>query len=213
MSSRSPFDAVTLDAFGTLVELVDPVEPLRDALAARGVERDAEAVGRAFRAEVAYYLPRSWEGRDEESLARLRRECARVFLTDLGAPLDPEEFAPSFAASLRFRLLPGVADTLGLLETSGLALACVTNWDISFADYVSPLGIAGRFRAIVTSAEAGAPKPEPAVFELALARLHVPAARAVHVGDTEADREGARRAGLAFEPTPLATLPARLGLR
>ena len=212
MPSRAPFDAVTLDAFGTLVELVDPVEPLRDALADRGVERDPEAVAHAFGEEVAYYLPRSWEGRDEESLALLRRECARVFLADLAAGLDPEEFAPAFAASLRFRLLPGVADALDLLERRGLALACITNWDISFGDYVAPLGIADRFRAIVTSAEAGAPKPEPAVFELALARLDVPASRAVHVGDTSADHEGARSAGLAFEPTPLATLPARLGL-
>jgi hypothetical protein len=33
------------------------------------------------------------------------------------------------------------------------------------------------------------------------------------VGDEDVDRDGARAAGLAFEPTPLATLPERLGLR
>jgi len=31
-------DAVTIDAYGTLVQLRDPVPALRDALAARGVE-------------------------------------------------------------------------------------------------------------------------------------------------------------------------------
>ena len=212
MPSRADLDAVTLDAFGTLVELVDPVEPLRQALAERGVEQGPDAVSHAFRAEVAYYLPRSWEGRDSESLATLRRECARVFLTDLGASLDPTAFAPAFAASLEFRLLPGVVGAIDTLRASGLALACVTNWDISFASYMAPLGIADRFEVLVTSAEAGAPKPDPATFELALSRLGVAPGRALHVGDTEADRAGARAAGLAFEPTPVATLPARLGL-
>jgi hypothetical protein len=72
-------DAVTIDAFGTLVELIDPVPALRSALQERGIERSPELVGAAFRAEAAYYGPRSSEGRDEETLARLRDDCARVF--------------------------------------------------------------------------------------------------------------------------------------
>ena len=210
MSRR--FDAVTIDALGTIVELRNPVEHLRAALSERGVERDAAAVTRAFAAEVAYYVVHSYEGRDDRSLADLRRECARVFLEDLGAELDSVEFAPAFVASLEFRLLPEIEETLTVLHAAGLALACVTNWDVSFTSYLEPLRIADRFDAIVTSAEAGAPKPDPAVFRLAVARLGVSAERAVHVGDSDADREGARAAGLAFEPVPLATLPARLGL-
>jgi FMN phosphatase YigB (HAD superfamily) len=50
------------------------------------------------------------------------------------------------------------------------------------------------------------------VFRLALERLGVSAGRALHVGDGDADRDGAAAAGLAFEPAPLATLPERLGL-
>ena len=63
---------------------------------------------------------------------------------------------------------------------------------------------------MVTSAEAGAPKPAPQVFELALARLGATAARTVHVGDAEADAEGARAAGLRFEPAPLADAARRI---
>jgi FMN phosphatase YigB (HAD superfamily) len=36
--------------------------------------------------------------------------------------------------------------------------------------------------------------------------------RAVHIGDEESDRQGAEAAGMGFEPVPLASLPARLGL-
>ncbi|MGH3033977.1 MAG: HAD family hydrolase, partial [Gaiellaceae bacterium] len=54
--------------------------------------------------------------------------------------------------------------------------------------------------------------PDPAVFRAALQRLGVAPERAVHVGDSDADRAGAEAAGLAFEPAPVATLPERLGL-
>jgi hypothetical protein len=41
-------DAVTVGAFGTLVELVDPVPGLRESLRALGVERNEEAVAAAI---------------------------------------------------------------------------------------------------------------------------------------------------------------------
>lgn len=206
----APLEAVTIDAFGTLVELVDPVEPLRAALAATGVERSAAAVAEAFAAEVAYYLPRAHEGRDPASLASLRRDCAGVFLRELGADADPAAFAPAFVESLAFRPLPGVPEALGELRARGLRLACVSNWDVSLGDALAAAGLAALLHAVVSSAEAGAPKPDPRAFRLALERLGIEPARALHVGDDEADRRGAAAAGLAFAPPPLSTLPARM---
>jgi putative hydrolase of the HAD superfamily len=197
-------DAVTIDAFGTLVELDDPVAPLDQALRTRGVERDREAIAAAFRAEAEYYVPRSSSGRDAASLALLRRDCAAVFLDALDAPLDPESFATPYVEALVFVPLPGVLDALRSLRLRGLALAVVSNWDVALAEHLDRLGIGAWFDAVVTSAEAGAPKPEPAIFELALERLRVPPERALHVGDSPADEEGARAAGLHFAPAPLA---------
>ena len=204
--------AVTIDAFGTLVELVDPVKPLRRALAVQGYEREEAAVERAFAAEAKVYVARSHEGRDEETLARLRRDCAAVFLEELGVPLEPAAFAPAFVAALEFRLLPGTVQALDRLQAASLRLACVTNWDYTLPEHLARLGVASRFQTVVTSAEAGVQKPDPAIFRLALARLGVEPSRVLHVGDSEADRLGARAAGLAFAPVPLATLPERLGL-
>jgi HAD superfamily hydrolase (TIGR01509 family) len=212
MRSASEVDLVTVDAFGTLVELVEPYDRLGDALAARGVERDRDAVAAAFAAEAAYYIARSHEGYDTASLARLRRECVAVFLTELGADLDPGEFAPTYVEALEFRPIAGAKAALERLRAAGLALACVGNWDISLEEHLARLGLSSYFGIVVTSAEAGAPKPDPAPFRLALGRIGVNASRALHVGDTEADRKGAAAAGLAFEPAPLATLPSRLGL-
>ena len=210
--TASDLDAVTVDANGTAVELDDPTDRLQAALAERGVERERDVVGAAFRAEVAYYLPRTLEGSDEASLADLLRRCTGVFLEHAEAGLEPEAFAPAFADSIRFRPLPGAVEALGRLQGAGLALACVSNWDASLADQLERAGVGHYFATVVSSAEAGAAKPDPGAFAVALERLGVKPERALHIGDTEADSDGAAAAGLAFEPVPLATLPERLGL-
>jgi putative hydrolase of the HAD superfamily len=208
--TAADLDAVTIDAFGTLVTLRDPNAALRRALRARGVKRTPEQVAAAFAVEGRYYRDRSHEGADEASLALLRRDCAAVFLEAIEADLDPEEFARPYVEALEFEPVPGAVDAVSELERLGLGLAVVSNWDVALHGYLEQLGLAGRFEAVVTSAEAGAPKPDPRIFELALERLRVPPERALHVGDSEADEEGARAAGMAFAPAPLADLPARL---
>jgi putative hydrolase of the HAD superfamily len=200
-------DAVTIDAYGTLVRLHDPVPALRDALAVRGVVRSDDAVRDAFAAEVAYYVPRSHEGRDAVSLAALRHACTRVFLDAAGAePLDAGEFP--FVESLAFDLVPGGRRACDDLSRAGLRLCVVSNWDIGLTEHLQRLGLD---LPVVTSAEVGAAKPDPAVFELALHRLAVAdPVRAVHVGDDAADEAGARAAGMRFEPAPLAEAAQRI---
>jgi HAD superfamily hydrolase (TIGR01509 family) len=209
--TAADLDAVTIDAFGTLVRLRDPFDALEWALRERGVERTRGEIAAAFAEEGRYYRERSYEGADEASLALLRRDCAAVFLRALGADLDSAEFAPAYVATLEFELLPGTTDAVAELERLGLRLGVVSNWDMALPGYLHELGLAERFAAVVTSAEAGAPKPDPRIFRLALERLGgVRPERALHVGDSEADELGARAAGMAFAPAPLADLPARL---
>jgi putative hydrolase of the HAD superfamily len=200
-------EAVTIDAFGTLVGLRDPLPLLRAALAERGVERSLGEVRRAFEREATYYVPRSHEGRDEATLALLRRDCASVFLEAAEAPLDPDEFAGPFVAALVFELVPGAREACTGLAQAGLRLCVVSNWDVGLHDHLARLGLD---LPVVTSAEAGAAKPDPRVFRLALERLRARAERTVHVGDSAADEEGAAAAGLRFEPAPLADATRRI---
>ena len=214
MPSSNPagLDAITIDAFGTLVELENPVGRLRAALAERNVDRDEQSVATAFAAEVEYYLVHKGEGRDDASLLDLRTRCAGVFLDGVAPDLDAEEFGPAFVDALVFRPLDGVVPALERLSRAGLELACVSNWDAGIGEQLERAELRGFLSAVVSSAEAGAEKPDPRVFAEAVERLGVRAERALHVGDDEADQAGAAAAGLAFEPAPLATLPARLGL-
>ena len=196
-------DAVTVDGFGTLIEVESPVPRLQTALARRGMERSPAEVEAAFAAEVGYYRPRAHLGRDEASLENLRRDCVRVFLDHVGTAIGAESFVDDFIDALVFRPVGGAVGALEDLRARGLRLAVVSNWDCSLPETLGRLGL-DRFDAIVTSAEAGAPKPDPAPFALALERLGVQAHRAVHVGDENADAVGARAAGMHFAPSPLA---------
>ena len=203
-------EAVTVDGFGTLLELEDPVPRLVQALADGGVRRSPSDVAGAFAKEAAHYRPRAHLARDAAGLERLRRDCVQVFLDALAAPLEPEEFVEPFMAALVFRPVEGAIDALATLRQHDLKLAVVSNWDCSLPERLEMLGLSESFDVIVSSAEAGVPKPELQPFLLALERLRVPAGRALHVGDEDVDEQGAAAAGMSFAPAPLATAVATL---
>ena len=182
------FPSVTKDGPGVLLE---------------SVERSEEDVAAAFAAEARHYRPRSHLGRDDASLALPRRECVEVFLREARAELAPETFVDAFIGALVFEPVPGAAETVEDLRARGLELAVVANWDRSLHEHLERLELDRLFDAVVTSAEAGAAKPDPAIFRAALERLDVEPARALHVGDEEIDEQGARAAGMRFAPAPL----------
>jgi putative hydrolase of the HAD superfamily len=181
------------------------VPSLVRSLAERGVDRDPELVRAAFRAEVAYYRPEAVRGRDAASLARLRCDCTGVFLEAAGAALQAESFVDDFMAAIRFEAVPGAIETLEQLRGRGIALAVVSNWDVGLPEHLGRIGADRLFSAVVTSAEAEAAKPDPAAFRLALERLEVEPARALHCGDEDEDEQGAAAAGMRFAAAPLVT--------
>ncbi|MDQ2939125.1 MAG: HAD-IA family hydrolase [Actinomycetota bacterium] len=182
--------AVFLDALGTLVELEPPWVGLRDALG-DGIP-EAQLVP-AVRAEMAYYKAHSHEGRDPESLADLRARCAELLSRELGTEVDVE----TLVESIRFDPYPDAEPALRQLRSQGLKLVCVSNWDCSLGDVLERCGLAAHLDGGVSSAEAGARKPDPAIFKAALALAGCGAPEAVHIGDTrEEDVEGAEAAGI-----------------
>jgi putative hydrolase of the HAD superfamily len=185
-----PTKAVLLDALGTLVELEPPYERLAAAL---GGGVPLERVRRAMRAEMAYYRAHSHEGRDAASLAELRERSARVLSDELGLEVP----VATMMAAIRFRAYPDARPALAELGDRGLRLVCVSNWDCSLSDVLGDVGLLGRLDDVVASATAGARKPDPAIFELAVARAGCAPAEALAVGDTpEEDLAGAAAAGV-----------------
>jgi putative hydrolase of the HAD superfamily len=180
--------AVLLDALGTLIELEPPWPHLADDL---GV--DPSAAERAMRAEMSYYRDHAHEAFDEASLRGLRERCAALISAELGREVSVERMM----AAIRFRAAPDAAPALDELRRRGLRLVCVSNWDYALPAVIERCGLGGRLDAVVTSAGAGARKPDPAIFRIALELAGCEPAEALHVGDTAGeDVDGARAAGI-----------------
>jgi putative hydrolase of the HAD superfamily len=175
---------------GTLVHLIPPGPALA---AAFGV--DLETAERAFRAEVDFYLAHQLEGSDPKTLADLRERAAAVLADAAGVPRDGAVGA--LMASLRFEAFADAAPALEQLRARGMRLVVVSNWDWSLTDVLGGAGMLPLLDGVITSAEVGAAKPDPAIFEAGLAAAGCSAGEAVHVGDSvDHDVEGARAAGI-----------------
>ncbi len=190
-----------LDALGTLVYFERPGPHLRTELRERiGLDVSDEQASAAIRAEIRHYRANLHRGRDAETLAALRRECATVMLEHLpptAREADLGVITGALVASIRFTPYPDAVATLEALRGRGLRLVVLSNWDFSLHEMLARTGIDALVDGAVSSAEYGIAKPDPAIFEHALALAGVTAAEAWHVGDSvDADVVGARTAGV-----------------
>jgi putative hydrolase of the HAD superfamily len=193
--------AILLDALGTLIELQPPAPLLCDELERRfGMHLRITEAERAIATEIGYYREHFDDGADAEELAELRRRCVVAMRDELppdAASVPIEALTEALLASITFRVFPDVGFALGSARTRGVKLIVVSNWDVSLHDVLARLGVSPLLHGVVTSAEYGARKPDPSIFGGALELAGVPAAKAVHVGDSlEDDVAGARAAGI-----------------
>lgn len=190
--------AVLLDALGTLVELQPPAPRLQRLLRKAGFEVSEKRAAAGFAAEIAYYLDHHLEGSEREPVERLRDRCAEELRRALDLPgLDHATARRAMLGSLEFRPYPDVLPALEELRERGLRLVIASNWDCSLPEWLGPTGIMELVDGVVTSAEVGAPKPNPHVFERALAIAGVEPGAALHVGDkVDNDLDGAAAAGI-----------------
>jgi putative hydrolase of the HAD superfamily len=124
---------------------------------------------------------------------------ARVGLEAAGVPGDLDALAFAVRDARRRRTPPSVLDpdvpqVLEALCARGWRLAVVSNWGADLAAALAEYGIARYFECVVDSATAGAAKPDPRIYEVACAGLHVEPGECVHVGDSVVDDVGVARA-------------------
>lgn len=111
--------------------------------------------------------------------------------------LVPRLRADHRAANLWRVPLEGAHEAVTALRRAGLRTGVVSNADGRAAALLAAAGLAPALEVIVDSHLEGVEKPDPEIFRRALARLGVPAARTVFVGDIwSIDGEGSRAAGL-----------------
>ena len=134
----------------------------------------------------------------------MQRECE--FIREVGIEKHVAQIAWELLQSGHYlfaansiTLYDDVVPTLAHLRDAGFKLAIVSNWDTPLDPLTERLGIAEYFDAIVASHDARvrSEKPDPHIFNYALAAVGISAKETVHVGDTyEADIVGARSVGI-----------------
>jgi putative hydrolase of the HAD superfamily len=197
--------AVFFDAGGTLIHPDPPVEEIY----AR--EFSSTTAARFSSADLSRALTQTWsevhaESRDDRyGGVRGEAEFWRAFLNRVRGLLDGGVVSPEIFARLaaHFRdpaswaVFEDVRGTLAALESRGMPMAVVSNWDSSLPALLEKLGLARYFRVVSVSAIEGTGKPSPEIFRRTCDRLEISAVEVLHVGDSLAeDYDGARAAGL-----------------
>lgn len=105
---------------------------------------------------------------------------------------------------------PDTAEVLASLKDRGIKVAVLSNIAFDIRPAFADLGVEHLVDAFVLSFEVGAIKPDPKIFEHALAALGSEPERTLMIGDSEEADGAARKVGCAFalvEPVPLAERP------
>lgn len=98
---------------------------------------------------------------------------------------------------------PGVLAYLEEAEALGLRLAIASSASRGYLDeHLIRLGLAGRFDVVVGREDAGVPKPDPAVYRVAIDELGVSASSAIAFEDSPNGIAAAKSAGLACVAVP-----------
>lgn len=198
-----PLQAIFFDIGDTLV-FDDP--PLKDRIVAAaqfaGVTLDSGRLPEAFRAAEAFAVTRYVAGITWNAPGALR-ETMRVFLSALDLPPLSDSnwtaFASAFTSAPFTRCTPPeVVPLLDELKRRGFILGTISDWEDTLPEVLSGLGLLSYFDALAISAVVGVTKPNPLLFEDALAQVSLPPSTCLHVGDWyELDAAGAEAAGMS----------------
>lgn len=174
-----------------------------------GVLLDSEQVWDEVRRGLAADAGRPWPASATAAMLGMSTAEWSAYLADVvGVPGPPERVAAAVIDRVaeRYRralpLLPGAVEAVRRLAVRWpLGLASSSPRRLIDA-VLAAAGLAGAFRATVSTEEVAAGKPDPAVYEEAVRRLGVVARPAVAVEDSSNGIRSAAAAGLAVVAVP-----------
>lgn len=202
--------AVFFDWFNTLARYEPPREVLQSqTLQEFGIKVSSEKLRHALWVADGDYFEENARSpirkRSPEDQAQVYVRYQKTVLTEAGIniPATSETLLKvmqrmrQLAGTLKFVLFDDVLPVLKTLKKQKLILGLLTNLDRDMKPICQSLGLESYLDFFVTSAEAGADKPEPPIFLEALKRAKAEATEAIHVGDQyKVDVIGAKNVGI-----------------
>lgn len=198
--------AVLFDLYGTLLAFGD-MECAWRAWGGLIHERLTRAGGRIDPATFPRLLEEVFAGSGPEPEGEgltVHERRLLALAAQVGAAFGPDDARAMATDGLALwqqevKLALGAREVLAALRDRGYATGLVTNFD--HPPHVKNLlrqhALEPLLDVVVISGEVGLKKPDPAIMELALESLGVPAAEAAFVGDSPEDVQAARGAGMA----------------
>jgi putative hydrolase of the HAD superfamily len=186
---------IFLDAVGTLFGVDGSVGQIYGDLAhGYGIEADASALNQAFSRAFKVAPPMAFGVDQGSSVADQEyswwRLVAQQTFSSAGV-LD------HFSTADPWVVYPDVQVSLERWRQQGIELGIISNFDSRLYRVLEALNLANYFQSVTISSEAGAAKPDPHIFTIALQKHHCQPTSAWHVGDSQGDDiVGARVAGL-----------------
>jgi putative hydrolase of the HAD superfamily len=197
------FDAVLFDFSGTLFHVESAAEALEAALGpefvswAPALKRWGAINGSGTPDELPEHLAEAWARRD------LDRAAHRAAYSGLSvhAGLTREQADRLYDRGTTPQAWHPFADTAPVLhklhaEQTSVAVVSNIGWDPR--PVIAAYGLTEYLPVLVLSDERGVLKPDPRIFEIALAELDADPARAVMVGDNPDADGGAAALGCTF---------------
>ena len=193
-----PLGCVLFDAGDTLLAPAPSFQGRFVAVAAdQGLPLEEAAVDAAIAAAVrAAAWPEDWT--DPATQREFWMGFYREILTSLGHADDGLQLAEALFASFSdpasYQLFDDVRPALEELAGRGITLGVVSNFEPWLADILALQEIDHLFATVAISGVLGVAKPDPGIFEAALAEAGADPSATVHVGDQPANDVAAARA-------------------
>lgn len=203
--TRPALRAVCFDAAGTLFHPVRPIGELYAMVAARhGIAADPAVLHERFRRAFAAAPPLAFPDVPASELRARERAWWRAVVGEVFASVPTPDFEAYFdelfaffGSAAAWRVDPDARPLLQDLRARGAGVLVVSNFDARVRTVLAALDLAPLIDRITISSEAGAAKPDPAIFATALAAAGLAADEVLHVGDTaREDFAAARAAGI-----------------
>ena len=221
MGQRTPIQAITFDAAGTLMGIAEPVGETYARFAQDlGAKLSPRALDEGFRGAFAHMPPMAFPGLDEVQRLRAERDWWRALvervvrhagsLPDFDFEAYFDALFSHYANGAAWRAYPEAHQALRSARGRGLRVGVVSNFDSRLPSILRELGFEPLIDTVVTSSGCGAAKPDARIFRHALKALGATADTALHVGDSlDADYHGASAAGMTAVYLERRDRPAR----
>ncbi|BFM12978.1 phosphoglycolate phosphatase [Simiduia litorea] len=178
---------VLFDLDGTLIDSVPDIATATDTM--------LTSLGAAAAGEAKV---RSWVGSGAATLVARALKDADIAASQQDLAMTLWRAAYTLCCTRQTRLYPGAKELLSALNHAKIDMALVTNKPVQFAQPIlQHLGIASYFRLVLGGECVAEKKPAPDMLLEAMAEAGCDKSLCVMVGDSSADINAAKHAGIA----------------